>query len=307
MQYFYLIPIILAIVIGMYQFLILYVQGQKRMMDRPFKYQISNELYHLSYIKPFSVFINPNQEDKQVVKIEKMIKDANKAEYFNYRVLSMVQILLAILAIIGTLLFSFVSGYCSTLLKFLFNIELSTNSADMLQLNIIVGAILISLCLIPKLYLRYKAKKNNFQFFNNLPLLQLFIILMLKARRPLSEVLYILSKTNTVYRQIFESGYRIYVRDKEDGMKYLINNFSETRFSETIQVIFDSVEYSRDETIAVLQNGLQDITEYTNTLKRRKDINEKVISQFSMIFPFGSALLLIFAPIIAYGLSNMSL
>lgn len=306
MSHLYLLPIGLALSIGIL-YIILSQVSEKKMIDKPFLNEFSNELYVLSYSSPFKWFVNPDENDERVKDIKRLIIDANESHRLNYRVYVTIQILLLMFAMFFLFIFSFLADNSVVIFQFLFNIKIDiSNPTTMTQIKIGVGVLLLSLSIVPKYYLSNKAKKNKFFFLKDLPILQLFIILMLKAKRPLNEVIYVLSTTNTIYKPIFDTGYRIYIRDKNEGMKYLMDAFADTKFEETIQVLFEYGEYSKNDTMIVLENGLKDITEYTNTLKRRKDISGNVFSQLSLALPFLSAMLLMFAPLVSYGLSLMN-
>lgn len=306
MSYLYLLPVGLALFLG-FVALVLSQVSEKKMIDKPFLNEWSNELYVLSYSTPFKWFINPNENDERVRDINKLIIEANESNRLNYRVYVTIQMLLIIFALVSLFIFSFIADNSVLLFQFLFNIKIDvSNPQVMTQIKIAFGIILLSLSVIPKFYLSSKAKNNKFTFMKDLPILQLFIILMLKAKRPLSEVIYVLSTTNTIYKPIFDTGYRIYIRDKGEGMKYLMDAFSETKFEETVQVLFEYGEYSKKDTMIVLENGLKEITEYTNTFKRRKDIGTNVFSQLSLALPFLSAMLLGFGPLVSYGLGLMN-
>lgn len=306
MSYIYLLPIGLAFVLGLF-YVILSQVGEKKMIDKPFLNEWSNELYVLSYSSPFKWFVNPDENDERVKDIKRLIIDANESHRLNYRVYVAIQITLIMLAMFFLFIFSFLADNSVIIFQFLFNIKVDiSNPQTMTQIKIAVAVILLSFSIVPKMYLSNKAKKNKFFFVKDLPILQLFIILMLKAKRPLSEVIYVLSTTNTIYRPIFDTGYRIYIRDKREGMMYLMEAFAETKFEETVQVLFEYGEYSKKDTMIVLENGLKDITEYTNTVKRRKDISGNVFSQLSLALPFLSAMLLMFAPLVSYGLGLMN-
>lgn len=306
MSYIYILPVGLACILGLVYIMLSQV-SEKKMIDKPFLNEWSNELYVLSYSTPFKWFVNPNENDERVKDIKKLIIEANESHRLNYRVYVTIQMLLIMFAMFFLFIFSFLADNSVAIFQFLFNIKIDvSNPQTMTQIKIGVGLVLLSLSIVPKYYLSNKAKKNKFHFLKDLPILQLFIILMLKAKRPLSEVIYVLSTTNTIYRPIFDTGYRIYIRDKNEGMKYLMEAFSDTKFEETVQVLFEYGEYSKKDTMIVLENGLKDITEYTNTLKRRKDIGSNVFAQLSLALPFLSAMLLIFSPLLAYGLGLMN-
>lgn len=307
MNLLYLIPIFCALILG---FLALERDKTvvKRMITPPFKNEWANELYIMSYSAPFKWFINENESDERVRDVKKLIIEANESHRLNYRAYTTLQFSIMMLAVVAWLAVSVILDNSAVAFQFLFNVDVGvTDQASMGQVKLVLGVVLLATSIVPKYYLKTRANRNKFYFLKDLPILQLFIILMLKARRPLSEVLYVLSTTNTAYRQIFDTGYRIYIRDKREGLQYLREAFAETRFLDTIQVLESYGDYSKSETLNVLENGLKDITEHTNTMKRRKDIGSNVFSQISLVFPFLSALLLCFGPVIAYGMSMMQM
>ena len=306
MNYLYLVPFGIFFLLGFFYF-ITSEMAEKKMIDKPFLNELSNELYILSYSAPFKWFINENESDRKVKEIKKMIIEANETTRLNYRVFVVIQNLALLLAFVIFLLFSIVANYSATIVKILFNIQMNMeNPSSLTNVKIMVGMVSLLLCIIPSTYLKKKAKKNKFFFVKDLPILQLFIILMLKAKRPLMEVIYVLSTTNTIYKPIFETAYRICVRDKSEGMAYLMEAFEGTKFEETVKVLAEYGAYSKSQTMTVLENGLKEINEYTTTLKRRKDIGSNLVSQVSLFVPMLGAMLLIFSPWAFYGLNLLN-
>lgn len=306
MSHLYLVPLVIAIIIGFVHLITIEI-SRKKMIDKPFLNELSNELYVLSYSIPFSWFINPNENDKRVKDLNKIIIDANENHRLNYRVYVTIQILIFLASIVLFFLFSLIANNSASIIKFLFNIQMDLTSPDsILKMKIIIGMVLMSFILIPSMYLKRKAKNNKFFFLKDLPILQLFIILMLKAKRPLGEVIYVLSTTNTRYKYIFATAYRMYVSDKNSAMEYLYNAFEDTKFADTVLVLKEYGDYSKAESLTVLNNNLKDITEFTNTLKRRKDIGTNVFSQLSLAVPFLSVILLAFSPLVYYGINLLN-
>ena len=304
-SYLYLIPIIMALVVGGFYLTISEV-GEKKMIDKPFLNEFSNELYVLSYSAPFKWFINPTENQKQK-DIEKLIVEANESHRLNYRVYTTIQTLILIGSVVLFSIFSLLANNSVIIIKYLFNITLDISSSDdLFKVKLFVGLFLLCVCLIPSTYLKRKAKNNKFYFLKDFPILQLFIILMLKAKRPLNEVIYVLSTTNTIYKPIFATAYRMYVGDRQEGIEYLKKAFLDTKFEETIKVLEEYGEYSKEHSMTVLENNLKDITEYTNTLKRRKDIGANVFSQLSLAIPFLAVMLLGFGPLVYYGINLLN-
>jgi len=306
MNNLYLLPIFVALVYGFVQ-LILCNISEKKMIEKPFLNEFSNELYVLSFSAPFKWFVNTDEEDARVKDINKLIQKAEESKRMNYRVFITLQTLIILIGIVVWVILGFLIDNIIVVFKFLFNIQMSdVTSGSLFQIKMVIGVILLSLSLIPKRKLTSKANHNSFVFEKDLPILQLFIILMLKANRPLNEVLYVLSTTNTIYKPIFDNAYRIYIRDKNEGMEYLYEAFKDTKFVETINVLMEFRDYSKKDTLIVLNNGLKEITEYTSNMKRKKGVKSNVFAQLYVALPFVSALLLGFGAPISYGLNLLN-
>lgn len=305
---FYLILLGIALAIGFCHISILKFENRnKKMVDRPFLNEISNEIYALSYVKPFSLFIKNDENHPEVLDIKKLIVQANETHRLNYETYTTLKYVL-FLGLLGlSILFCMSAKPIVELANILFNMQ--TDTSDETTMNLIkLTALFMSTIsfILPSMYLKFKASRINFNFIKDLPILQLFILLMLKAKRPLNEVLYVLSTTKTIYKPIFQSAYRIYIRDTKEALNYLEIAFKDTKFQDTIIVLKQYGEYSKGETIKVLENGLADITEFTNNYKRKKDIVGNLVTQLLIALPFIAAVLLGMAPLIYYGLDMMS-
>ncbi|MFJ8528564.1 hypothetical protein [Bacillus sp. NPDC094106] len=298
----YIVPLLIAfLMIGIHL-----LTSQKRVMEKPFLNEWSNILHSLSFVAPFKWFINSNPEDKKVKDINKLIFEANISDKLSYRVFTALQITILIASFIIFCIVNIMMNNITFLVGMLFNIDLAESMQSptgIIKFKFIVGAILLLLCLIPKFWLKRRAKKNKFFFLKDLPILQLFIILMLRSKRPINEVFYVLSKTKTRYKNIFEVGYRIYLRDNKEGLQYLANSFAGTKFTDTIHILSEFNEYSREDGIQSLENNMQEIIEYTNMLKRTKDLSNLVYSQASLFIPFLAVILLGLIPLAMYGSS----
>ena len=275
-------------------------------MEKPFENELSNELYAMSFAKPFSETVITDNRHPKVKDIEELIAEAQMTHLLNYRVFSVIQTGLLIGGFIILFLLVIASKELSAIFSWMFNIKASNEPTSPIASFGIGIIIIMGLFLAPKLYLSQKADKNKFLFFKDLPILQLFIILTLRAKRPVNELLYVLSKTETSYKEIFASAYRVYARDKEEAFETLKRAFAGTRMSDTITVLSEFNEYSRDESILLLENNLEEIINEVNNVKRRKDITGNVLSQGSLIFPLASVLLLGLIPIAMYGMDVLS-
>ncbi|MFI3211461.1 MAG: hypothetical protein R3Y64_10495 [Peptostreptococcaceae bacterium] len=305
----YLVPLGLAFFIGFVNLVLLNISSKSKIMvDKPFALHFANELYALSYLAPFKWFIREDEKHPEVIDIKELIVSANETHRLNYKSFTVFKYLMFIILLVIALILSHFAVEILELSNILFNLDTDVNDSDTLAM-FRYGFLSLSLTsfLLPRMYLKIKTSRIEFKFLKDLPILQLFIILMIKAKKPLNEILFVLSNTKMVYKPIFETGYRIYIRDKEEGLKYLEEAFKNTQFLDTIQIFKEYGDYAKNETLQVLETGLVDITEHTNSYKRKKDIFGNLLSQLIVALPFISAVLLGMTPLIYYGLEMMSI
>lgn len=297
----YLVPIIVAL--SMVLFTMLFSQRMKH--EKIFEDESSNFLHGLSYLKPFVWFINPDEEDPKVRRTQVMLNKAGLHTKLNYRSFTSLQILLlfAMIFVYGLLFVSLEAWLY--LIGFLFNLPIETTPDSIGKARMILAVILMFSMLVPQLVVRMRAKRNEFLFTQDLPLVLLSVILMLEAKRPISEVLFELSRTKNRYREIFETGYRTFVRDKKEGYEYLYRQFDGTGFEDAIQVLEQMGDFAKEESVTVLQNLLQQIIRSGQEKKRGKALMGNLVSQFSLMLPFGGVLLLGAVPIVVYALSML--
>lgn len=299
----YLFPMMLAISIVL--FTVLFSQRMKH--EKIFKSEGANFLHGLSYLKPFVWFVNPNDEDPKVKKMQVMLNKSGLHTQFNHRSFTSMQILLLIGVIfLYAMLFVSLEAWIS-LTSFLFNLPIDTSPDSMMKIRMLLAVVLMASMIAPMMFVRLRAKRNEFLFSQELPLVQLSIILMLRARRPIADIFFELSRTDNRYREIFETGYRMFVRDKKDAYAYLYNQFEGTGFEEAIEVLEQMGEFSKDESITVLENGLKQLIHTGQEKKRGKALLGNLASQFSMLLPFGGVILLGMVPVIVYALSMIEM
>lgn len=297
----YLLPIFFAVLI----IFINVIFSQKLKYDRKFTSDFSNRLYALSFVKPFSWFVNPKENDEKVLKDEELFKVAGFGHFLNYRVFATFQVIhFIVILMIYSIIFLFLDQIVA-FLDFVFRIKEPTGSATM-DTRIFIGAILLVTLLIPKYYIKKKASRNKYRFTQELPVIQLSIILMLRARRPISDVIHTLGRKQTRYRRIFEKAHRIYLRDKFACWEYLKTKFAGTGFEDTVDALADMDKYSRDETIYVLENVMKFLVDQSSEQKRSGAALGNLFSQFSMAIPFGGVLLLGAVPFAMYILDLMA-
>lgn len=298
----YLLPLVVALTMVLFTMLF----SQKMRHEKVFEDETANFLHGLSYLKPFIWFINPDENDKKVRAQQTMLNKAGLHTKLNYRSFISLQILLLIAGILlyGILFLSLEAWLF--LIGFLFNMPIDTTPEGIQNTRLFLAMGLLIVMILPTTLLRMRAKRNEYLFTQDLPLVQLSIILMLRARRPVSEILFELSRTDNRYREIFETGYRIFIRDKREGYEYLNLQFEGTGFEDAIGVLQAMGEFSKEESITVLENGLQQLIRSGQEKKRGKALVGNLLSQFSMMLPFGGVILLGAVPIVIYAFSMIS-
>lgn len=281
LQNIYLFPLLVALAVWIGYM----VFSQRLKYDPKFANEFSNRLYALSFVKPFSFFVISDEEHPRVKKVERIIRRARLDHILNYRALVSFQVLLLIVGAVLYLFLFFFIEYVVIFLDFIFRIKEPT-VVDLPTVRLLIALILGLVLLIPGSYIERRAKKNEFQFRQELSVVQMSIILMLRAKRPLNEILYSLARTQTQYRDIFEKAYRKFLRDKKDCWDYLRFEFEGTDFVATVGILENIDNYSREETIYVLEQQLETIIRNAEEDKRKQATFGNLFSQFSMAIPF---------------------
>ena len=263
---------------------------------------LSNAINELSYKPPFVWLMPENPEDEKARNIDAMINKAGFQDKMNYRVLQTSQVLLLILAVIATLVFGVFVDNSKFLFKILMNIDIEGGMTTFVA----VGVIMLLLAFVPRIYIKFKADGNHAKFISELPILQLFIILMIRSRRTVPEIFYTLSKSEMRYKPIFERAYRIFLRDRRAAFVYLRGAFDGTPITDSISVLETFDEYSKEESAQILDNQLTSIVDQVATLKKNRNVLLGLVTEGSIMLPFAAIMLLVVTPIVIYGLNSMN-
>lgn len=281
-QNVYMLPMLVALIV-----LITYmVFSQKLKYDPQFSNDFSNRLYALSFVKPFSWFVIADENHPKVKKVERELRQARLDHVLNYRAFVSFQVLLLIVELVVYLFLFFFIEHVVAFLDFIFRIKEPTVISDIATVRLMLALVLALTLLIPKSYIERRAKRNVFRFRQDLSVVQLSIILMLRAKRPLNEIMYSLARNQTQYKGIFERAYRKFLRNKKDCWDYLREEFEGTNFVNTIGILENIDSYSRDETIYVLEQQLETTIQQAEEDKRKRAAFGNLFSQFSMAIPF---------------------
>lgn len=310
LEHLYLIPLILGIVICIICFFnensvekpkdIRLIYDVK---EAPFDNPISNKLFELSYHAPFNAFLPESSDMPKAQDQDKMFVQAGYAKSINYRVFGTVQMLLFMGAGVLTAFLGVFVASNPGIVKGLFNIDVPQGSAAP---YLVIGCILMLLTLVPKMIFSAKASSARVGFVKDLPILQLFIVLMLKSQRSNAEIMYTLGKTKTRYREIFDVAYRISIRDTKEAYDYLRNAFAGTSFVDTITVLATSEEYSREDSIEVLEGRMEILQQDIESIKGDQSALVGLFSEGSIALPFLALMLLTVVPILVYAMNMMN-
>lgn len=165
-------------------------------------------------------------------------------------------------------------------------------------LSVFIGILLLMGALIPNMYLNYIAGKKKEAFIAELPLIQLFLILMIRSKRPIGEILYTLSKNEGRYKNIFSTGYRIFLRDKDAGFDYLQSAFGKSSFRDSIVVLSTAEEYEKEYSAEALQSKMPTLLDDVAASKKSRGVLRGLLSEGSIALPFVAVMLLGVGPIL---------
>lgn len=257
--------------------------------------------YRWSFYVPFVWFLDDEEKDNKAVQLRRQLQQANLQHYYSYR--SFTTMRLAVLA-------------ASTLVAFLFFILMKNPIALSLILSVpveniafetdtllLISGSFVLLTLVPNLYLKFRISQYRQIYLDDIPIIQMFIILMMKSNKPLRDILYALTKVDTKYKEVFKITYRKYIRNQEEGMDYLESMFKDTVFRESVLVLRDVSDYAVEDSVRLLENNMKQIVERSNAEKRKKDLTGLVFTQAMIVVPFLAVILLGIVPIVYFGFS----
>jgi len=262
-----------------------------------------NKILDFSYSFPFKFFVPKGGEsDERIRDISNLLKDAGLEDKYNVRSFMAFKAFILMISMIIYLFLVFLKKYSYKINNFLFKSNLSKEEFGFIDTLPLLMVCLFA-ALLPSLILKIKAKKNITNRNKDIPLLQMFIILMLKSNKTISEIIYMMSTLNTSHKNTFKVGYRIYTRDPNKGFEYMRNKFGNKKFQETFDILEDTENYSREESIIILQNNMESIVNEFHDTKRRNDLTSLLYSQVSMAVPFLSVIIFLMVPIIVFAIS----
>ena len=278
-------------------------EDEKKTFNPIFTYKWANLLYFLSFVAPFKFFIDEKEEAPKTKEIISNLNEAHLTHLLNYRSFTVLKLSLGLIEFVLYFIIMFFVKNIHTIFYFLFKTEISPVTGSNLEnMYIIMALVMMFGLLIPNIIIKKRANEYAYSTLRDIPLLQMFILLMLRSNKTTSEIFYGLSKINTCYRNVFHIAYLKYMRNYNDCFDFLNEAFKNTDFQETVKIIKSLPNYSKEETIAILENQMNITISDTNNKKRGKDVSGLVLSQATVMFPFLAFCVLVLVPIATYGI-----
>lgn len=294
--YLYILPLAVLILIILLKLLLSQNLGRKR----PFDNEYTNLFYNLADVVPFKWFVEEDPKHIKALTMNHLISEAGMERTLDYRSATAMQLAMLSMGMIVFFLVNLALAPIVNILAFLLNLDAASLIQDTSTMNMIrIGLLMITLVpgLLIKPFLKRKAKTSEISFIKDLPLLQLFIILMLRSDRTINEVLYVLSTTKSTYQKTFQQAYIVFLRSPDDAFDFLEEVFDGTRLIETVYTLRDFSEYDKNESIQTLENNQEEIREFTTQARKKAEAGSNLFATISMAFPFLAVLALGAAPL----------
>ena len=252
-----------------------------------------NFLYKLSFAYPLNKLLDKKKAlSKRERKLDQELKELDLNHKFNLRTFLALRFLLLFIPLfimLSLILYFkyFTSGF---------------NVANQLKWLIVP----VVLAYIPDAYL-IKKKLDYEEFnFNEVVILQMFMLLLIKSNSTIEDILYAFSRMETYHKRTFEKAYRISLRGKADALEFLQDKFSGTVFGSSFKILDEMFMYSKEDSVRILESNLKTIQKESLKNKTRKELTKFSYSQISVVVPFLVAILLGAMPLIQYGMDLMA-
>lgn len=228
-----------------------------------FQGDIYNFFHSVSYSFSINIFVKEERKlSKNEERLGKKIKQLDLTDKFDLRSFMAIRFLLLFLslyiffAIVGT-----IKHYKGDSFNILANF------------HYIIIALLIPY--IPDIYLKKKEREYQ-KFFQDEVI----------SNSTIKDILFAFSKMKTYYKKSFEKAYRMSLRDKTEALNYLEAKFKNSAFGDSFNVLKNMYQYSREDSVRILQANLRKVEKEGLNQKRRKELTKFSFSQVSVIVPF---------------------
>jgi hypothetical protein len=280
--------------------------------NKKFDSKFSNFLYKISFKPPFKFFVEDEDEEGEdvsegVEKLKKLISLSDSSNLYDARTFTTLKYFLFLCVILVFSLNIIFLMRAEDILSIIAGLDKGViNNMDFLkafQQSMILLMVISVIPLYPSMKMKQKVQKIKVEKDKDLPVLQIFLILFLRANKTIEEMLFSMSKLNTSYKGTFEHAYRISTRDKREAIKYLKQSFDNETFMESLDILNDLQDYSKDDCVKIMESNLVIITNELETNKRQSDLSSLVYSQAAIAIPFAAVLLLAGAPVAQYAIN----
>lgn len=258
-----------------------------------FEEKLPNFFNMVSYSFPINVFVKDGRKlSKSEKKAENKIKQLDLTDKFSLRSFMSLRFLLLFVS-----LFSFLTIMATIKYYKGENFSILANS------HYLVIALLAPYA--PNVYLKKKEKEYQKFYHDEVIVLQLFMVLLIKSNSTIEDILFAFSKMETYYKKSFEKAYRMSLRDKTEALNYLEGKFKNSSFGDSFNILKNMFQYSREDSLRILQANLRKIEKESLNKKRRKELTKFSYSQISVVIPFLIVVFLGAIPLIHYGVYVM--
>ena len=271
-----------------------YVKVKNANIDKNlFENRYCKLLHMLSYTFPLSIFLKESEElSSKEKKIEDKLIKLNLMDYFNLRSFMALRFMLFLFSLIIYIGIVYVMKHLQ-----------GDNFA--LGNTFICLAILMLIAFLPDLYLKKKELEYKKFYYDEVIILQLFMILLIKSDATVEDILFSFSKMKTFHKSTFEKAYRISIRNKNEALTFLENKFKDMRFGGSFNALNNLSEFSRDDIVRILEANLRAMEEESMNDKRKNELTKFSYSQMSVVVPFAVVIFLGAIPVINYGINMM--
>lgn len=263
------------------------------------KNSLSKELYFLSFIPPFNRFLDEFNKEESTKKIKDLLLETNSDNYRTFRMKQVISLILVLIFIA----FSITTRNTQFGLQSLLLGRQSLEAASMINLNMYLffSVILMLITfLYPEIHLKNKKFSKKKKEMEDAPVIQNFIIVLVKSGKTMRDVIYEVSQMENCYSKSFRMAYYGFLRSEQEGFMILSEKLRGTMLEETIKVLSTISEYSKQSSIDSLLSIRQKTIEDILLKKRNKGSLQAVMGQASVLLPLLAMFLLGVYPFIQY-------
>lgn len=273
----------------------------KDFVDRLADGTFTDRLTVMSYKAPCRWFIDETETSVQALRIKNSLSEAQLYNALSYRTFTVLKVVAGVsgMAAMGILLL-FANN-----IPVLFPALTTAGSGDFSDVKLFIVGFCGVLSMFPSIWLAGQARAVKSMRSKDLPVLQLFLTLSLRTGRSIREIFRSLGTLNTRYRGIFKTAFLIHLRSEADAFEYLREEFINTRFEHTVRALANMGDYSREETIAMLENSMDDIMAENRFKQEKKNIINLFLTQGSLLLPLIALGLLVLYPAIGFVVASL--